>query len=72
MSYFLVNLCEKDLLGSGQTTAQCMLNDVTDDLTSINVTPVSAAAGATVSQYRGYSIDQVSYCIEMCEETFRV
>ena len=22
--------------------------------------------------YRGYSLDQVNYCIEMCEDTFKV
>lgn len=59
-SFWQVNLCEKDLLGSSLSAMQA--TDVSMDLSLDGLAPSS----------RGFSLAQVSYCIEMCEETFKV
>jgi len=75
-SFSLVNLCEKDLLGAAAST-QCLLSTVDDDeiLLGLDVTASENNQNrqqTKTQSYRGYSLDQVSYCIEMCEDTFKV
>ena len=64
----MINLCEKDLLGASATSTECILNNIEDD---DEVLQASASKNSKLS-YRGYTLDQVSYCIDMCEDTFKV
>ena len=56
-SFWLVNLCEKDLLGN-QTSAASVLNMEENDMTM-----------ASSSKFCPYDVDQVNYCVEMSEDT---
>ena len=56
MSFWTVNLCEKDLLGS--SSAASVLNE-DDDL-------------AISSSFCPYDLDQVAYCVEMSEDTSKM
>jgi len=58
-SFWLVNLCEKDLMG-GSVSTNTMVDDYSNDLE------------IGERNYSRFTLDQVSYCIEMCEDTFQV
>ena len=54
-SFWLINICEKDLGTPGSVT-----------------TIETAAAPETIPKDFNFTLDQVNYCIEMCEDTFNV
>lgn len=65
LSFFEVTLCEKDLLGGGVST-NCLLDmDQSSDC-------VLLAGSSMITHGRSYSIDQISYCIEMGEDVLKV
>ena len=59
-SFYQVSICEKDLLGGSSGNAASASASFSRTNLDISI------------QSRGYTIDQVAYCVEMCEDTFKV